>query len=123
MLNLPQKTLITIKRLLLRRQKKLEEELKSLDGTDPIKSDGVVESSEPGTDSWFAEVHGKVTALRQNISQLLISTRHALGNLKSGKYGRCEKCNKTIEVKRLLVMPTASLCLACSKKNNLYLAK
>ena len=116
MLNLPQKTLITIKRLLLRRQKKLEEGLKNLEGSDPIKSEGLAESSESGTDSWIADVHGRVIAIKQNLQQLLSHTKISLSNLKRGIYGKCEKCGKIIEIQRLLVMPTATLCLSCSRK-------
>lgn len=116
MLNLHRKT-NQIKRILLRQQKEIESEIKSIEKDDPLTSgDSLAESSEPGTDSWLAEVHGKTLALKQNLFQLLSKTKNSLANLRSGKYGRCERCGKQIEKDRLLAMPTATLCLACSKQ-------
>lgn len=40
----------------------------------------------------------------------------ALGKMKKGKYGRCEKCGKKIDEKRLKVCPEARPCLQCQKK-------
>ncbi len=116
MLNLPQKTFNKIKNILMRQQKQLQEEIKTIDKDDPVKSDNLAETSEPGTESWLADVHGKAVALKQNLDNLLKNTRESLMNLRSGKYGHCEKCGKHIEVKRLEAMPTATLCLSCSKK-------
>ena len=117
MLNLPRETFNLIKRKLLRQQREVEMELKSIQKDDPLRGDGhLAESSEPGTDSWLAEVHIRVTALKQNLQNILEKTRDSLAKLKSGKYGKCENCGKMIEIQRLLAMPTATLCLSCSKK-------
>lgn len=116
MLNLPQKTFHKIKNILHRQQRELLEEIKTIDKDDPIRSDGLAGSSEPGTDSWLAEVHGKALAFKQNMEGLLNKTKDALTNLKKGKYGHCEVCGKHIEVERLEAIPTATLCLSCSKK-------
>lgn len=37
----------------------------------------------------------------------------ALEKIKKGKYGICEKCKKTIEIKRLKVFPEAKTCTKC----------
>lgn len=116
MLNLPQKTFNNLKRVLLRQQREIEEELRSIEKDDPVKGDGLAESSEPGTDSWMADMHGRALVLRQNLLQLLGRTKLSLANLRSGKYGRCENCGKQIEPERLKAMPTATLCLSCSRK-------
>ncbi len=39
----------------------------------------------------------------------------ALNKIKQGKYGKCEKCNKKIDEKRLKVYPAARHCLKCKK--------
>lgn len=39
----------------------------------------------------------------------------ALEKIEQGKYGRCEKCGKEIEEKRLGVMPAGRLCMKCHK--------
>ncbi|MBA7626864.1 RNA polymerase-binding transcription factor DksA [subsurface metagenome] len=39
----------------------------------------------------------------------------ALNKIKQGKYGKCEKCNKKIDKKRLKVYPAARTCMKCQK--------
>lgn len=111
-------TLDKIKKLLLRKQKKVEEDLKTVEKDDPVMNSGQVESSEPGTDSWLADVHSRAVAVKINLQQILERTKKALDKLKSGKYGRCERCNKMIEAERLDVMPDAHLCISCSQKTS-----
>lgn len=40
----------------------------------------------------------------------------ALKKMKRGKYGICEKCGKSINVRRLKVYPEARTCLKCKKR-------
>jgi DnaK suppressor protein len=115
-LNLPRKTFETIKNRLLKQQKEIEQEIKSIEKDDPLNADSLAESSEPGTDSWMADMHGRTLAIKDNLMKLLSRTTKALTNIKSGKYGKCENCGKPIEVARLEAMPTATLCMSCSKK-------
>lgn len=115
MLNLHQKTFSQIKKILLRQKQDIEKELKSIEADDPVKDGSLAESSEPGTDSWLADMHGRALAIRQNLVNVLSKTTKALSNLRKGSYGKCERCGKQIEKERLLAMPTATLCLSCSK--------
>lgn len=118
MLNLTRQSFDKIKKILLNQQKKVEEELKNLEIRDPVLSDSLAETSEPGTDSWMADVHTRALAIKQNLQVMLEKTKKSLLKLKSGKYGICDKCGRQIESKRLEVMLTANLCLACSKKSS-----
>jgi RNA polymerase-binding transcription factor DksA len=118
MLDRTRENLNKVKEMLLRRQQKVEADLKSLEKTDPLMDRGLAESSEPGTDSWVAETHGRVEAMRNNLRSILESIRRALVNLNSGKYGKCESCHKVIEAERLEAMPTATFCIACSSKTS-----
>ncbi len=111
--------MLNFKKILLRQKKDLEKEISSVGKEDPLTSDDLVETSEPGTDSFFAEVHGKVTAIKQNLENLLSSTTTALMNLKKGKFGKCEVCGKQIEEERLKIIPTTTLCLSCSRKKKI----
>ncbi len=117
MLNLTRPNFNQIKSKLLRQQKKVEADLKTLAKDDPVMDRGLLESSEPGTDSWMADAHARVVAMRQNLLEMLGKTKKALINIRTGKYGKCENCGKKIEEKRLEVMPTATLCISCSKKS------
>lgn len=109
-------TINKIKTLLLHQQKKVEEEIKLLDEDDPVNSQAPIESSEPGTDSWVADTHTRTVAIKNTLRETLSKIKHALQSLSSGKYGKCEKCGKKIEQVRLQAVPTAILCISCSKK-------
>lgn len=116
MLRLPHKSLELIKKYLLRQQKQVEKNLKEVGDDDPATTPSLVESSEPGTDSWVAEEHTKVAVFKASLSNLAGSIKDALNRIKRGTYGRCQRCHKPIGVSRLLAMPTAKYCLSCSNK-------
>ncbi len=116
MLGLPPKSFDRFKNLLQRQQKKVEADLKAIEKDDLVMTPGLAESSEPGTDSWMADVHTRAVAARHNLVEMLTKTKNALSRLKTGKYGKCENCGKQIEADRLEVIPVATLCMSCSKK-------
>lgn len=117
MLNLPQKSLIKIKKYLLRQQREVDEQLASIEKDDPMSLNNVVaEASESGTDSWLAEVHGRMSTIKEDLIDLSGRIKRSLFRLKKGIYGKCECCGKEIEPERLEAMPTATMCVICSKK-------
>ncbi len=117
MLNLPRETINKIRNILQRQQKSVEKQLREIEKDDPVTNkDLAPEASESGTDSWMAEVHGRLSALKDDLTVLSGKIRNSLSNLKKGTYGKCEKCGKDIELARLKALPTAFLCLSCSKK-------
>ncbi|MBI2022909.1 TraR/DksA C4-type zinc finger protein [Candidatus Daviesbacteria bacterium] len=102
---------------MIKQQKKVEKELENLEDDDPVLSDNALaESSEPGTDSWLADTHSRIVAVKQNLSEILTNIKRALSNISNGKYGKCENCGNPIEKERLAAMPTATRCISCSKK-------
>lgn len=117
MLGFPTKTINHIKNLLTRQQKEIEKNLKEVEEDDPVRGDGLAEASEPGTDSYIADTHTKIVVLEEQLKKTDSSIKKALSKIKSGAYGKCEKCGKKIEINRLLVMPIAQYCLSCSKKS------
>lgn len=112
MLEFPTKTINYIKSLLVKQQKEVEKDLKEMEQDDPVKSE-LPESSEPGTDSYIADIHTKTIVLGDQLKKLNGSIKSALTKIGKGTYGKCENCGKQIEVGRLMAMPTASLCLSC----------
>lgn len=116
MLNFPTKILNTIKRYLLREQEEVEKNLKEVEEGDPVTAPSLAEPSEPGTDSWMAESHISSQAILGTLKNTASNIKKALFKIKDGTYGRCERCSKRIETRRLLAMPTATHCLSCSKK-------
>ena len=118
MLNFPKKTLVFIKRHLLRQEQEIDKNLKEVTEGDPVTSPSLAESSEPGTDSYIADTHTKTLVLESQLKATKTSIKTALFKIKKGTYGKCEKCNKYIEVGRLLAMPTAQYCVSCTQKNS-----
>ncbi len=116
MLGFPTKTLSIIKRLLLRQQKQVEKDIVEIEEDDPAKPPSLAETSEPGTDSYIADIHNKTLVLKSILTQVSGGIKKALSKIRSRRYGKCEKCGQRIELGRLLAMPTATTCLSCSKK-------
>lgn len=116
MLGLPRPDLIRIKRYLLRQQKQVKEQLQEIEKNDPVTASNLsIEVEESGTASWLAEAHGRLTTLKNDLLELSSKITKSLLRLKKGTYGKCEKCRGPIEAARLEAMPTATLCMACSK--------
>jgi len=116
MLNFPKKTLVLLKSYLLREKKQVDKSLKEVEEDDPARSPALAESSEPGTDSYIADTHIKTLVLENQLKKTSNSIKNALLKIRKGTYGKCEKCGKQIEIRRLLAMPIAQYCLSDSKK-------
>lgn len=118
MLNLPGKTLEFIKTHLLRQQRELDKNLREIEEGDPAKSPDLAESSEPGTDSYIADTHTRTLILKDSLIKMKNSIRLTLAKIRIGTYGKCDNCGKWIEEERLKALPTAEVCLSCSKKTS-----
>ncbi|MFA5933379.1 MAG: TraR/DksA C4-type zinc finger protein [Microgenomates group bacterium] len=119
MLNLPRETINKIKKVLQRQKKSVEKQLEGIEKDDPVTNkDLAPEASESGTDSWMADVHSRLSMVKGDLTYLSKRIAESLVKLKKGTYGKCENCGKQIEIERLEAMPTATLCLSCSKKKN-----
>ena len=55
-------------------------------------------------------------SLVDNAKDLIEKVEHALAEMDSGRYGRCEACGGTIEAERLDALPYATLCLADARQ-------
>ena len=116
MLNLPQESISKIKKYLIKQQKQLADQIRSLEKDDPVLEDGLAESPESGTESWAAEVHSRFVSVKNDLMDLSKRVTKSLINIKKGTYGKCEMCGKDIEIERIEAIPTATLCMSCAKK-------
>ncbi len=116
MLNFPQKTIEYLKNALTKQQKEVIKSLKEVEEDDPAKSPALAESTEPGTDSYIADMHTKALVLASQLKKTSENIKNALLKIRKGDYGKCEKCGQKIEAGRLFAMPTAKYCLSDSKK-------
>lgn len=95
--------------------------------TDEISKLAVSKSPETErSGSWFGqrdEQANQTIELRQRLSSeehlnaLLAQVNHALQKLKTGSYGFCDNCGKSINLARLDALPYANLCLNCKAQS------
>jgi len=113
----PAKVLAPVKDFLSRQERRLRKRRADLDKQDPFEDVRRV-SDNAATDSDAAEQvgHERAEALKKEVERKLIQTKKALTRIKIGKYGICEKCGRMIDTDRLVVMPEATVCIACEKK-------
>lgn len=102
-----------IAQYLIQRQRAIEEQIKLIESSDPLLTEAVAEASEPGTDSWQADVHAKSVTLKNHLSDLSSRVKRALIKLELGTYGKCDHCGKEIDPQRMRAIPIATLCTFC----------
>lgn len=62
------------------------------------------------------EEYSTLLPIEYNLESRLKNIDLALGKIKRGKYGACEKCGKEIPTERLKIFPEARFCLKCTPK-------
>jgi len=61
------------------------------------------------------EEYSNLLPIEYNLELKLKNIDLALEKIKTGKYGKCEKCSQEIDEKRLKIYPEARFCLKCRK--------
>ena len=61
------------------------------------------------------EEYETLLQIEHSLETKLQEVNLALEKIKTGQYGKCEKCQKEIEEERLKVIPEAKFCLKCQK--------
>lgn len=120
------KTLQELKEKLEKQKKILEQELskfakrdKSLEGdwdTKYPKANGATGSSALEDAADQVEAYVNLLPVEHDMELRLVDVNSALEKIKKGEYGKCEKCNKDIDLERLKVYPEARYCVNCEKK-------
>jgi len=59
---------------------------------------------------------GQQSALQTLEQKKLNDIERALQRMETGVYGRCADCGATIKPERLLILPTAILCVTCQQQ-------
>lgn len=59
--------------------------------------------------------YDNLLSIEHNLELKLKDVDLALEKIEKGNYGKCEKCGKAIEEKRLKAYPEAKLCMRCNK--------
>ncbi len=71
----------------------------------------------PGTGSTGAMTWEMALARKEYTETQIKSLRQALERTQTGTYGRCQNCGKEIEAERLEILPSATTCADCARKN------
>lgn len=102
-------------------KKRLTKDLKSFAKEDPkIKGNWKTEFpsfGRSGEDDNAEEVekYADLLPVEYTLELRLKDINISLVKIKENKYGKCEKCGKEIEEKRLIVNPEARVCMKCGK--------
>jgi DnaK suppressor protein len=54
--------------------------------------------------------------IQQRTRRLVLEIEEALRRIKSGSFGTCKMCGNRIEMERLRVQPTTTLCVLCKRE-------
>jgi len=113
----PAQILAPIREFLAKEEKRLKKRKAALTKEDPFEDvRRVSDNAATDTDAVEQVGHERVEAMKKEVERKLIQIRKALTRIKIGKYGICERCGKMIDTDRLMVMPEATVCVACEKK-------
>lgn len=113
----PARVLGPIKDFLAKEQRRLLRRKADLVKQDPFEDvRRVSDNAAADMDAVEQVGHERVEAMKKEVERKLIQIKKALTSIRIGKYGICEKCGRMIDTDRLMVMPEATVCVACEKK-------
>lgn len=112
----PREFVQKLKERLLRYRGKIEEEEKQISAEDVLLEGGEASRSAEAIDEASEEIgHSFVQVTLSRLRDLKKQIDEALGKMRVGKYGLCERCGQPIDKARLEAFPEATLCLRCEQ--------
>lgn len=106
--------LLDVKNKLLAEKKALEFRISELRSQDPFSDqDRLIDNAASDQEANEEAGHDRVAALISTSEFRLSDIIASLVRLESGQYGHCTSCGQPIEHKRLVALPTATLCISC----------
>jgi RNA polymerase-binding transcription factor DksA len=117
MINFPSELMEEIRKHLEEQKTSITKRISELTKQDPFSNpdrlnDNAASDMEAGEESSHDRVEALILELNNNISEI----DDALSRIGDGKYGFCKICGSMIDTDRLSILPTATLCLSCEKK-------
>jgi RNA polymerase-binding transcription factor DksA len=117
-ISFPANVLEPIKNFLTGEKDRLEKQQKQITSDDPFSDPDRVNDNAASDDEAAEQIgHVRASALRVQLDRRLVQVRKALTRIKIGKYAICESCGKMIDTDRLMLMPEATKCASCAKKD------
>lgn len=112
---LPKNLISSFKKRLISKDRRLEEQQKSLISEDPYLQPGRDTDNSETLDDVMEDTGKAITDARLGmLSSLSIQVKKALTAMNIGNYGKCEVCGKPIDKARLEVYPEATTCIECA---------
>lgn len=102
-----------IKDIILGEKEKLEKQIRYYESEDPFLVEDRDWTSTLDDDITENEGHDRITAAKNELIGQLKKVDKALKRIEEGQYGVCSKCSSKIPQERLLIMPTAEVCVSC----------
>ena len=98
-------------------KKKLVAQMSDLSAQDPF-SDPNRANDNAASDSEASEEssHDRFAAMLDELKVKLSNIDDSLTRIGNGSYGFCTNCEQMIDLDRLAILPTATLCLSCEQK-------
>lgn len=115
--SLAKKTKQELEKKLLKDQKRIGNQIEELKQDDPfINPDHVTDNAAVDTDVREKVGHETIEAQINTLKRRLEAISYALEKIKSGGYGKCERCKTPINVARLNLLPECRYCVECEKR-------
>jgi RNA polymerase-binding transcription factor DksA len=112
---LPKNLISRLKKKLVSKDERLEEEQQALISGDPYLQPGRETDNAETLDDVMEDNEKNITDARLSIlSTLRVQVRKALAAINIGTYGKCEVCGEPIDRARLEVYPEATTCIKCA---------
>lgn len=116
-IKIPSDLLEPIGKILRDQLKRLEQNKKKVDETDPFKNESrITDNAALDTEAEEQFGHAMSSAVKSQLNRRIIQTRKALARMRMGKYGICEVCGNMIDTDRLMIEPVATKCINCERK-------
>ncbi|MCX6783585.1 MAG: TraR/DksA family transcriptional regulator [candidate division WWE3 bacterium] len=116
-LKLPMDLMAQLKDKLFKKDAAIKEAQLKLPQDDPFLVKGRVDDNAPEDEVDEQLGHDQIIAETSFLAKTKLQVDKALGRVKSGQYGKCERCGQKIDPKRLEIDPAATLCIKCAIKS------
>src|SRR3989442_15975735 len=111
-------SILRLHKHLLARREALRKALKlEIDDLSELPDDSTGDSADAASDAAHHAVSSQIAELE---SRELAKIERALQQIRRGKYGVCEACEKKIPLARLNALPYTTLCVTCQRDEEQY---
>jgi len=107
-----QDALVRLHRRLLVQRDELRQKLTEDIDLTYTRDDGINDLGETASQMEQSELHSQLAALE---SRELAQIDTAINKIRTGTYGYCDRCEKSIPIARLQALPFSSRCVSCQK--------